>query len=277
MVWRHGSGSVALALALAGCTSFVNAEGGTEGSSDDSTGTGDAETTNATVNLSTSGATDSASGGPGTAPVTSNSDTSDTNPTDASNTDPSESDSDTDPSTGSGPGSTGASTTDGDTGEGTTEGGESTGPSVCEEADAEPNGDPINGVTQELPDQFCDTPDSTVAGTLLDEDDLDAFVFFGVWECGNDNNPNHRIEVDGAVTACVFPLCPNGIPTETNCIAGTPATANEVDGCCSNDTAIADVNCVVMGGDESAFSFILVESSEAECTDYTITYAVDDS
>jgi len=272
MVWRNGSGSVAFALALAGCTSFVDAEGGTDG---DSTQTEGTATTNATVSLSTSGATDSASGGPGTAPVTSNSDTTDTNPTDASNTDPSESD--TDPSTGPDSPTTGLSTTGSDTGEGTTADAESTGSSVCDEADVEPNGDPGGGVSQDLDDQFCGTPASMVDGTLLDENDLDAFLYFGPWNCGSDNNPNHRVEVQGPVTACIFPLCPGDISTETNCITGAAATFNGVSGCCSDDSAIADVNCVVPGGDESAFGFILVESDAAECTDYTVTYAVDDA
>ncbi|MBV1860777.1 MAG: hypothetical protein KUG77_20345 [Nannocystaceae bacterium] len=272
MAWRLGSSGAVLALALLGCGTFVQAESATEGD-DGSSGTGG--TTNATVSPSTSGSTDSASGGPGSTPSTSNSDTSGTDPTGTSDTEPSKSDTDT--STGFEPSASGTSTTGSDTEETATQDVGSTGPLVCDEADIEPNGDPVNGVTQPLPNQFCGAPASTVSGTLLDGSDLDAFVYLGVWNCGDSNNPNHRVEVEGPVTACIFPLCPNDITTETNCIAGTSTTVNGVQGCCSDDTAIADVNCVVFGGDESATGFILVESDAAECTDYTVTYAVDDA
>ncbi len=153
---------------------------------------------------------------------------------------------------------------------------ETTGPAVCNEADIEPNGNPVDGESQDLPDQFCGSAASVVSGTLLDDEDLDAFVYFGEWDCGSTNNPNHRVEVDGPVTACVFPLCPLGNPTDTICLSGTAATVNGVAGCCSDDVAVADVNCQNTP-DESSLGFLLVESADAACTDYTLTYAFDDA
>lgn len=276
MVWRQGSSSVVLALALVGCGTFVQAESGTDGE-DGSSGT--AGTTNTTVSPPTSGGTDSASGGPGTTPVTTNSDTSETNPTDPSDSATSGPTTETgDPPTSSTAGETTDPSDPTDTtgpGEGTEETGEeTTGPQPCVQDDAEPNDDPNNAI--DMGTQACEAAPNTFMGTLGDVSDLDWFEYYGQWNCGSSNNPNHVLSVTGDVEICWFPLCAFG-SEEVQCLSGTSVTSGDgFAGCCSADQIVGDVNCTFTG-DESATGVVFVATDDKKliCENYEIEFSVE--
>ncbi len=150
-------------------------------------------------------------------------------------------------------------------------------PGKCIQLDEEPNGLDDPSEIQSLGEQFCDDAPSMLQGTLLDDADLDVFVYDGIWDCGNANDPNHVVTVVGGVDACLFPVC-EGTGTETFCIQGSITTTDDgIVGCCSNDVIVADVNCTVTF-DETALGFISVSPPAPDtCYDYTLTYAVEDA
>lgn len=280
MAWLHGSGCVALALAVAGCGSFVQAETATDGDGGSSGTTG---TTNATVGLPTSGGTGTGGAGPGTTPVTSNSDasgTDPTDPTDPSNTGPTESDS-SDPTTSSTAGDSSGGTdpiesTSG-TGDGTEETGqETTGPQPCVQDDMEPND--VVGDANDMGTQTCDAAPNTFMGTFDDDGDVDLFFYYGQWVCGNDNEPNHVLTVTGEAQVCWFPLCDFGVE-QVNCLSGTDVTSGDgFAGCCSTDEVVGDINCLNTG-DETATGVVIVSpvSKELVCVNYEIAFSVEDN
>lgn len=284
MVWMRGVG-VAL-VALAGCSSFV--QGDTDGGSGDgATSSAGSTAENSTANPSTSGASDSAgSGGPDSAPMTSNSTTSATSQGDPS-TNPSASDADSDPtgsdvSSGETETSAAASSSGADT---DTQGsdtdsdsdGETTGDAECIESDVEPNDDIFNDDVQDVGAQPCDATAATFNGTMFDADDTDWFIYEGTWNCGNFANPNHTVEVtSGNVSVCVFPVCADvDDDTDTTCLAGTTVFEKGSVGCCSDTLAIADVNCAPLQPDETAFGFVRIRTdAQDECADYSVEYSV---
>lgn len=269
MVWLHGSSSVALALALAGCGTFVQAESGTDGE-DGSSGTSGG--TNATVTPSTSGETNSGSGGPGTTPVTSSSGTTTTDPTNTTTTDPSDTIGPTTSSTAgeSTEGTDPTETTSG-TGETTDDTGEeSTGPGVCEPIDTRPNGSPDEAA--ELGEIPCGRMTYDFNGTIEDGGDVDWIEFFGDWTCGSPNPQVVVDVVDDNVEVCVTPQCALPATAFYGCVEGSNWNEGGDLGCCSTNRVEMNVNCANTDN-ESLVARIRVRNNKAVCEDYTVQYA----
>lgn len=273
MVWRYGWSGVALSLALVGCSNFVEAETGP--GDGDSSGTNG--TTNATVTPSTSGQTDSATGGTDTTRPTSG---SNTDPTLASNTNPSESDT-TDPVTSSATDDTDQTTdpTGGATGDDTdtdtdTTGDETTGPGPCVQADMEAN-DMFEDI-QDIGTQTCEASASSFTGTLLDANDLDRFTFNSAYSeesCGT-GEPDHVYTSSGPVELCAQGFCTAGPTTAVYCDEGEISEVNGFEYCCSTETVRLDIECNTPTEATVAYIAVRANAEALECAEYSFTYAV---
>ncbi len=276
MAWGDGLRNEALALCvlLAGCASFVEADSSDGGAGSSGSSSGGGTTSGALPEPSAASADGSASDTPATSSTTTGPD-SDTTP------DPSDPPlpTDSDPvETGSTDGTTGSeSTTGGDASASGVDpeetGGDTTGPMQCQQDDEEPNGMSSEAVA--LGVQGCGASASAFSGTLETAEDDDWFTYDAPWTCGSANNPNHVINPTEGVSACWFPLCNFG-SEQINCIAGTPVpSAVNVQGCCSGDIIIGDLNCS-LSSDESSQAYIAVYTTQEtlECVDYEVSFQV---
>ncbi len=117
----------------------------------------------------------------------------------------------------------------------------------------------------------CDGSGSSVQGVLTGASDKDWYRFNGedTFSCREDVVVS--VSGDVASTLCVYVKCmEDSGSTEVTCDEGSSATgAGGFPGCCGNSV---DISPDCSGTDEAITVYISLESTEAICSPYTITY-----